>query len=111
MKWKRKWCRFSYLSSQWLNNIVAGEVISDDSAFKDALYIRLSSCLIPTGPAPRPHKQVMPKSRTLSEQCQGFFYIFLPADVHGYLKETRPMVSRHRAMTPSSDLKNCFNRG
>ena len=45
MKWKRKWCRFSSLSNQWLNSIGTGEVRLDDSVFKDAFCIRLSGFL------------------------------------------------------------------
>ena len=45
MKWKRKWCRWSSLSSQWLNSIGTGKVRLDDSVFKDAFCIRLSRFL------------------------------------------------------------------
>ena len=45
MKWKRKWCRFSSLSNQWLNSIGTGEVRLDDSVFKDEFCIRLSRFL------------------------------------------------------------------
>ena len=45
MKWKRKWCRCSSLSSQWLNSIGTGEVRLDDIVFKDAFCIRLSRFL------------------------------------------------------------------
>ena len=45
MKWKRKCCRFSSLSSQWLNSIGTGEVRLDDREFKDAFCISLSRFL------------------------------------------------------------------
>ena len=78
-----------------------------DAIFTLAGHVQLKIMPIPLFKT-KSYQILVSKPFTLSEQCQGFFYVSLPTGVHGYLKETRPMVSRRRAMTLSSDLKKAF---